>query len=168
MARSKRDHASECNSDLPDMQPLSRVNPNATPNWGSPNTMAFRPALAAKIAQCIAHWAEIEVFLGAFLGFLLHTNEAAAVAMYSGLENRTAQLKMINAAAKACLPIDHFDVLSCFFSAILRPVMRERDKLAHWNWGYSEDLPDALLLAEPSYTLEGLVRVRPLGPQQAL
>jgi hypothetical protein len=97
------------------MQPLSRVNPNAIANWGHPDTMALRPALATKVARGIAHWAEIEVFLGGFLGFLLHANEAAAVAIYSGIENRAAQLRMINAAAKACVPPDHFDALSSFF-----------------------------------------------------
>lgn len=74
-------------SDFPDMQPLSHVKPDAETLWGQPNTMAKRPQLAVKVADCIAQWAEIEVFLGAFLAFILHTNERAAHAMYSGVEN---------------------------------------------------------------------------------
>jgi hypothetical protein len=34
--------------------------------------------------------------------------------------------------------------------------MKYRDKLAHWCWGYSNDLPDALLLREPSDKLLNL------------
>jgi hypothetical protein len=114
------------------MQPLSRVKPDAITDWGDPTSMTKRPTLAAKVARSIAQWSEIELHLGAFLGLLLHTNQDAAVAMYSGLENRSAQLRMILSAAKASVPPEHFDVLSVLFSAVIRPAMRERDKLAHW------------------------------------
>jgi hypothetical protein len=143
-------------SDL-DMRPLSRVKPDATTTWGDRTTMALRPQLAMKVSQCIAQWSEIEIFLGALLGVLLHANQQAAVAMYSGLENRAAQLRLITSAAKASVPANHFDVLSIFLTAVVRPVMKERDKLAHWTWGYSTDLPDSLLLSEPSYALENLM-----------
>jgi hypothetical protein len=133
------------------MQPLSRVKPDAITIFGNPETMTLRPNLAAKVARCVAQWGE-------FLGILLHANQAAALAMYSALENRAAQQRIISAAAKASVPSDHFDVISSFLSTILRPAMKERDKLAHWLWGYSDDLPDALLLAEPPSSIESLMR----------
>jgi hypothetical protein len=139
-----------------DMQPLSRVKSDAITNWGDP-PMAVRPALAVKVAHCIAQWSEIEVLLGAFLALLLHANERAALAMYSGLENRSAQLRLILAAAEASLPDQHFRVISALLSALVRPAMRERDRLAHWMWGFSEQLPDALLIARPSYNLKSLM-----------
>ncbi|WP_291574345.1 hypothetical protein [Bradyrhizobium sp.] len=139
------------------MQPLSRVKPDALVNWGDSTTMAQRPQLAAKICHCITQWSEIEIFLGAFLGVLLHTNHQAAVAMYSGVESRAAQLRLITSAAKASVPPEHFDVFSVFLSAVVRPLMKERDKLAHWSWGYSPDLPDSLLLSDPSHTLENFM-----------
>jgi hypothetical protein len=139
------------------MQPLSRVKPDAVTHWGDPTTMSRRPELAVKVARCIAQWSEIELHLGAFLGLLLHANQDAAVAMYSGLENRSAQLRMITSAAKASVPPEHFDVLSVLFSAIIRPAMRERDRLAHWSWGHADDLPDALLISEPGRTLRNLM-----------
>jgi hypothetical protein len=140
------------------MQPLSKVNRKAVTNWGLGDAMGLRPKLAVKVAQCIANYAEIEVSLGAFLGFILHTNEKAAVAMYSGLENRSAQLRMITSAAEANLPTEHFEVISALISSILRPAMRTRDKLAHWNWGSSEQLPEALLVQRPQATLGGLMK----------
>src|SRR5262249_11216514 len=33
-----------------------------------------------------------------------------------------------------------------------------RDRLAHWLWGHSDDLPDALLFTEPAIGLESLMR----------
>lgn len=136
------------------MQPLSKVKPDAVTEWGHPTTMTRRPQLAAKVARCIAQWSESETHLGAFLSLLLHANQKAAVAMYSGLENRSAQLRLITSAAKASLPDDHFDVVSVLFSAILRPAMKERDRLAHWARGYSDD---ALLISEPALTLKNLM-----------
>jgi hypothetical protein len=146
------------------MQPLSRVKPDSISSWGDPETMSLRPDLAAKVARCVSQWSEIELHLGAFLGFLLHAHPRAAWAMYTKVENRAAQLRMITAAAEASVPADHFDVLSVLISSILRPVMRERDKLAHWAWGHSDQLPDALLISEPAETLDGLMRVLKLYP----
>jgi hypothetical protein len=145
--------------DFPDMQPLSRVKPDAITNWGQRETMTLRPNLAVKVAQCISHWSEIEVHLGAFLALLLHANEKAALAMYSGLENRSAQLRLITAAAEASLDGAHFDIISVLLSSVIRPAMKERDKLAHWIWGYSHELPEALLITEPHQTLTGLMEV---------
>jgi hypothetical protein len=168
-ALSKRDHASDSGEGISPleslaMQPLSRVKPDAVTEWGNPNTMSFRPELAAKVAACITHWSEIETHLGAFLGLLLHANQKAAVAIYSGLDNRAAQLRAIESAAEATLKVDHFDVISVLLTVVVRPVMRDRDKLAHWAWGYSPDLQDALLIAEPGYTLEGLMSALTLYP----
>jgi hypothetical protein len=139
------------------MHPLSRLKPTATTNWGEPNAMALRPTLAAKVAHCIAHWSEIEIQLGTFLALLLHANEKAALAMYSALENRSAQLLLIEAAAEASLDAAHFNVIATILRVIIRPAMRERDKLAHWTWGYSIDLPDTLLIAEPASTLQSFM-----------
>jgi hypothetical protein len=146
------------------MQPLSRVKPDAVTNWGNAETMIKRPTLAAKVARCIAQWSEIEIHLGAFLGLLLHANQKAALAMYSSLENRAAQLRLIYGAAEASIPGNQFDVIAVLIANVLRPVMRERDRFAHWVWGYSDDLPDALLISEPSESLKNLMAALHLFP----
>jgi hypothetical protein len=135
------------------MQPLSRVNPDAIMNWGIRNAIAERPTVGVKVAECIAEWAEIETVLGLFLAMLLHANEKAALAMYSAVENRAAQLRMITSAAKSTLRPSHFDVISVLLTATVRPCMKDRDRLAHWCWGYSAEVPDALLITEPSNKL---------------
>ncbi len=140
-----------------DMQPLNRVKYVYATDWGSNHkVMLTRPALAAKVAQCIAYWAEIEVSLGMFLAFLLHANEKAVLAIYTGLENRAAQLRMIESAASAILPQDHADIVSVVLNALVRPSMRYRDKLAHWCWGFTDELPDALLIRDQEQHLARL------------
>ncbi len=139
------------------MQPLSRVKPNAVTIWGQHDTMAKRPKLAMMIAHCIAQWSEIEIHLGALLALILHANEKAAVAMYAGVENRAAQLRLIDAAAEASLPTEYYNAISVLLTAIVRPATKERDRLAHWTWGYSDELPEALLIAEPEHTLRSLM-----------
>ena len=139
------------------MQPLNRVKYVYATEWGSNHkVMLKRPALGAKVAQCIAYWAEIEVSLGMFLAFLLHSNEKAILSIYTGLENRAAQLRMIESASSAVLPQDHADIVSVVLNAFVRPSMRYRDKLAHWCWGFSDELPDVLLIRDQEQQLTRL------------
>jgi hypothetical protein len=132
------------------MQPLSRVKPGAATLWGDQFHMSEKPHLAAKVAECIAEWTEIETFLGQLLGLILHTSPRAALLMFSALENRAAQLRIVSSAAESELDEDKNDLLAALMTTFIRPTMKTRDKLAHWCWGRSKDLPDALLLAEPS------------------
>jgi hypothetical protein len=138
------------------MQPLSRVKFVRWTEWGNEHqVMLRRPALVAKVAQSICSWAEVEIQLGMFLSFLLHANEKAIRAIYSGLENRAAQLRMIGSASSAILPQDHVDIVTVIMNAIVKPSMRYRDKLAHWCWGFSDELPEVLLIRDPEIHLSG-------------
>jgi hypothetical protein len=132
------------------MQPLSRVKPKAVMMaFGQDRTMAGRPKVAVLMAECIAKWADIETMLGILLTLLLDTDAKATLAMYSALESRAPQLRMLEAAAESKLSEEHFDLFAVLLLQHLKPAMRERDKLAHWCWGYSPELPEALLLLEP-------------------
>lgn len=136
------------------MQPLSRVKPDTDlTHWGLPGAMEKRPALAAKVAQCISLWSEVEVRLGMFLSLLLHANQEAMLAIYSALDNRSAQLRAVESAALATLPTAHADTISALLTVKIRPAMKHRDKLAHWVWGHTEELPDALLIQDAANLL---------------
>jgi hypothetical protein len=139
------------------MQLLSRVKPNCTTDWGTTDVMVRRPQVAVKVAQYIGEWAETETLLGLFLAFLLHAHEDAVVAIYSGVENRASQLKMINSAAQSLLPQEHFDAISVLMTTDIKSAMKYRDKLAHWCWGLSDELPHALLMREPQDKLANLL-----------
>jgi hypothetical protein len=76
------------------MQPLSSVKSDAAMRWGQASAMTERPKVAAKIAQFITDCSEIDAIMGAMLAYLLRTDEAVAVAMYSAVESRTAQIRL--------------------------------------------------------------------------
>jgi hypothetical protein len=131
------------------MQPLSRVRKNAIVRFGSDDVMTKCPAVATRIADCISAWTNIESFFGLFLGLALHSKPNTTLKMYMALENRAAQLRLIESVAQSELSKEQFDVFAILMEKYLRPVMKSRDKLAHWCWGYSPDLPNDLLLISP-------------------
>jgi hypothetical protein len=138
------------------MQPLSRVKPGGVlSTWGGQIKLSTRPEVAAKVADCIAAWSNIEESLCIFLSMLLHASENAITAMLAATESRAAQLRMIEAAAKAEMPQNYFDSFSVLLTSQIRPAMKERDKLAHWCWGISDEIPDALLIMKPSDNVTG-------------
>jgi hypothetical protein len=84
---------------------------------------------------------------------VLNADSKAALAMFAAVENRNAQRSMLMAAAAAKLDQSDIDLLATVLSAAVKPVMTERDKLAHWAWGFSTDIPNALLLQRPEYKM---------------
>jgi hypothetical protein len=136
------------------MNPLSRIKPGARIRR-TPDTMATQPKIAQALADCIAAYSEIELNMGLALSTLLSADVKVAMAMYVRVENRTSQGCMIRAAVEAAnISQQQRDVFNAILNQLVVPGMKERDKLAHWPWGYSPDLPDALLLFKPSGELE--------------
>jgi hypothetical protein len=134
----------EC--DLPDMQPLSRVRPNTIVHFSQRDTMQRRQALAAKIADCISQFSTLESMLGISLSLMLHADAYVILSMYSAMENRSAQLRMLQAGAEAKLSKEQATLMSALLALYVKPLMKNRDKFVHWVWGFSDDLPDALLI----------------------
>jgi hypothetical protein len=81
---------------------------------------------------------------------LLHANERAILKIYFGFENRSMQLRMIETAAEATLPREHADAILCHLTVDIKSSMKFMDKLAHWVWGYTDEMKDALLIIHPS------------------
>jgi hypothetical protein len=136
--------------DFPDMQPLSRVRQDAHVHFGRDDTISSRPKLAIKIAECITDWAGIESMLALSVGMLLQSQAGTALAIYGSVESRAAQLRMLRAAAESKFPPPVLDLFSAILDGSIIPCMKIRDKLAHWCWGYSDQLPDDLLLMHPN------------------
>ena len=117
--------------------------------------MATQPKIAQAIADCIAAYSEIELNLGLALSVILRADIKVTMAMYAKVENRSAQGRMIRAAIEASdITENHKDFFYVILNKLVSPCMKDRDKIAHWPWGYSPDLPDALLLFEPIGELE--------------
>jgi hypothetical protein len=131
------------------MQPLNRVKPAANVVFGEDNTMQKRPELAVLVAECITQFANLESMMGLSLALILDANQKAVLAMYSAFDSRASQMKLLKAAAESELEKKHCDIFDAVITLFVKPAMRDRDKFAHWVWGYAPELPDALLLMEP-------------------
>ena len=128
-------------------QPLNRVIPNGEfrPNESVLND---NPELAKLVASIFALWASIEHSLSLLLVSVLGADAEPAIAMFATLTAQHLQMGALEAAAKAALSPNDFEVF-CAAISMIESVQTPRNHLAHWIWGTCEQLPDALLLAEP-------------------
>lgn len=77
-------------------------------------------------------------------------SQAMATTVFLSLETQSAKTAAIQAAAQKKLGTEQekLDLLRAIL-AIAKTNQKSRDKLAHWTWGDSLQLPDALLLIDP-------------------
>ena len=140
-------------------QPLSRVLPNANVVIGNAGDRPLErhPTLAAVALEAIASWSNVEAFLLRLFIQLLGGNESLAASVYMALDGQSAKTNAIKAAAANALRgrAQELSVLEAILS-IAKTNEKERNKLAHWTWGDSPNLPDALLLLDPRANLDGL------------
>jgi len=133
-------------------QPLSSVKSDARiiPN---PGVLRAQPTLAPLIADVISLWSHIEANLATVLARMLVASAQAGMAMYQAVRSPNAQFDMLKALARETLAPAQLPI----FEAAMRLVRRfgrQRDRIAHWLWAYSPDLPDALLLIDPNRAAE--------------
>ncbi|WP_198030340.1 hypothetical protein [Bradyrhizobium sp. Tv2a-2] len=93
------------------------------------------------------------------MSHMLGTEAAPVMAMLHAVTSATAQMDMIEAAGWTKL----FDPDLEAFEAVIkiaRAAAKKRNAIAHHVWGYTEELPEALLLIEPEAQTEVAVRVQ--------
>lgn len=113
------------------------------------NVMDCAPEIGKLVAEVIAQWSEIEYLQGALLAYIIHTEPHTAVAMYLSLKAAHAREALLNSAAKTKLSVREYDVFSAVM-AHTKSVAAQRNKLAHWCWATSPDIPEnTLLLVDP-------------------
>jgi hypothetical protein len=130
-------------------QPLSRVLPNAGVWIGNVGDypLARHPGLALLAAEVIASWSNVEAFMLRLFVELMGGSADIAATVFLALENQSAKTAAINAASRR-LPEEQRRLLHALL-AIAKTQQKSRDKIAHWTWGDSPQLPDALLLLDP-------------------
>jgi hypothetical protein len=107
-----------------------------------------KPDLAILVAEIFSVWARIELELSYLLVRVLGADAAPAIAMYSTLTAQHLLLGALQAAAKAALAPDDFDVFLAAI-AVSDRVQTPRNHLAHWAWGGCRQRHDLLVLANP-------------------
>lgn len=136
-------------------QPLSKVAPHANVFIGNvgDRPLARHPQLALLTIEAIASWSNVENFmLGLFIQ-LLGGNESLASDVFLSLEAQSAKTAAIQAAANFVLKNEpeKIKILKAILS-MAKTNEKSRNKLAHWVWGDSPDIQDALLLINPKTT----------------
>ena len=112
------------------------------------NALIEKPKLAILVTQIFALWASIEQDLDVLLVNVLGANATPALAMFATLTAQHLQLGALEAAAKAALPKDDFDIFKAALLAV-DCAQTPRNHLAHWSWGVCLQRPDLLILANP-------------------
>jgi hypothetical protein len=137
--------------DMP--QPLSRVKPGATVRQRPAILDHLSPKYAQLVAAIFSHWSLVEYRLSVLLVRILGADAEPALAMFATLDAQHLQFRAIDAAAKAALEDNEYDIFKATMS-VARSVQTPRNQLAHWVWAHSPELPEALLLAEPKSAKE--------------
>lgn len=120
------------------------------------------------ITRIFGLWAIIDQELGMLLVRILKAEEGPALAIYDVLTSDSLRRSALNAAAESVFK-DREPELE-IFSAVVNVAIsagKLRHKLAHWRWGTCAELPDAVLLADPSALNEQtkeLLRIRYAPP----
>lgn len=139
--------------------PISRVNPNANIVIGNAGDRPLQrhPDLAVLAIEAIASWSNVEGFLLNMFIELFGGNESVAANIYLSLENQSAKNAAINAAAEIQLKEkpEEYAVFKAIMS-IAKTNEKSRNKLAHWTWGDSSNIDDAVLLINPKSLINGL------------
>ena len=128
-------------------QPLSRIKPDAKVKLNA-RVLDDKPEFAKLVAAIFSHWAATEANLNILLIRVLGAAAKPALAMFATLTAQHLQRGALEAAAKAALSDDEFDILKAAL-AVADGAQAPRNELAHWMWAGSADLPDALLLVDP-------------------
>lgn len=141
--------------------PLSRVKPDANIAFGNAGDRPLQrhPDLAALAIEAIASWANVENFMLKLFVEMFGGNESLATNIYLALENQAAKNAAISAAAKTTLGEDsrEYSVFKAIIS-LSKTNEKSRNKLVHWTWGDSPNIPDGLLLIDPLTTIGELDR----------
>jgi hypothetical protein len=135
-------------------QPLSSI-PSATKitlglGEGTPSQM--RPELAESALNIIVEWSLLESGVnGLFVKLLGTKNTVAAAAIFSSIRSQAGQRDAFQAVAASVLENDQErqDLLVAILE-VCNKAAKTRNRIAHWIWGFSANLPDAVLLADPT------------------
>ncbi len=138
-------------------QPFSKIVPDAHVYIDS-NVLSDKPDMAVLITKIFALWAQIEHELSFLLVRVLGADAAPAIAMHATLTAQHLQNSALQAAAKAALSPDQFDVFQAALSTA-ESAATPRNHLAHWIWGGCEQRPDLLALFDPKMVKERDFRV---------
>jgi hypothetical protein len=111
----------------------------------SPTAIRKNPDLCVALASVVNASAILDVQLGWALAKLLGTGAEAGSAMYLALTSASAQKAALLAAANAVLDAEDLALFNVLME-LVRKVKDRRNTIVHGTWGWSAQIPDALIL----------------------
>ena len=140
---------------------LSKVAPNAGVMIGNAGDrpLSRHPDLAILAMEALASWSNVEAFMLSLFVELFGGHGALAAEVFLSMQTQFAKSAAIDTAAANVLKErpEELRLLRAIL-AIARTSEKARNKLAHWTWGESPEVPDALLLVDPRCTKDRLDR----------
>lgn len=135
-------------------QPFLRVNPNAKLVFaGNSGPSENRPELALLAMKVISEWSLTELSISNLFIGMLGANPRPAAVVYGCLSGTAAQKAALTAVANLIFD----DELRSVFDGVIWHFSRAakmRNRIVHWVWGYSPDIPDAVVLINPQAVIE--------------
>lgn len=112
-----------------------------------------RPMLSNIVTQIFALWTVAEQEFQVLFSRMVGPDERVSEAVFSALQSEGIQRSAMTAAAKVKFGngSDQYTAFKAVINVYLS-ASKIRHKLAHWRWGVSPQMPDALLLADPKAT----------------
>ncbi|HEX8388329.1 MAG TPA: hypothetical protein VF636_04870 [Sphingomonas sp.] len=107
----------------------------------------------------IARWAHIDGDFATMFSHILKSDIEVGTAVYQAFNGTEARRLALFAAAEKGLPEWQAVALRAVWNAI-KPSRDQRHQFAHHVWGFSEELPDALLLMHSSVIVERNISLR--------
>jgi hypothetical protein len=147
-------------------QPLSRVKRNASTKF-DPDIHLSHPDLAVYPMAVISRWARTDAMFAELLSAMLKSTDlAVGMAMYQALTGGDSRRAALAAAAAESLSDEDCWLMDAVIR-VNKPSRDQRNAFAHNLWGVSSDVPNALLLVDPTIFVRHLT-VRGLYSQGTL
>lgn len=124
----------------------------------SPEAFSKRPELANRVMQIVATWSVIETDLFGLTALFLKADFQLVINMLWAISGSHGRDAAMNAAAKYALSGDELQVFETIAQQA-RKCRNRRNEFVHNIWGWSEELPDALLLFRHSHIAERMAAV---------
>jgi hypothetical protein len=131
-------------------QPLLKICPNAGLSF-TPESVIDRPEVAAWIGQCMACWSWVETQTSRLFTLLIEVNVEAGVELYN-LGFASVKVNAIRVLARSKLATPHYKLIDALLK-VIESQEKTRNKIAHWCWGISDQIPDGLVLIDPKQIL---------------
>jgi hypothetical protein len=116
----------------------------------SPSAVVRRPHLAIGIANIASHWSKLEHTISIPFTLLLGGQEPSAFESYHELFEVSLRHKMYVAAARRKRVSKELLEESEVLHKKVRKAASQRNRVVHGTWAYCDDLPNSLLLCDPS------------------